>query len=157
MIRIRLAVAVAAAAALALSAGVAAAQSRVEVGTLDCQVAPSVSFIVGSVRELGCAFLPSRGGRAHRYHGVVRRIGVDIAISAGARLVWAVYAPTQRIHRKDLVGVYGGASAGIAAGPGVGANALWGGSNNTIALQPLSVEGGLGVGVAAGVAALELR
>ena len=149
--------AVAAAAALAFSAGAAAAQSRVEVGTLDCQVAPSVSFLVGSVRELRCAFLPSRGGRPHHYSGIVRRLGVDVGVSSGGRLVWAVYAPTHRINRTDLVGNYGGASAGIAAGPGVGANALWGGSNNTIALQPISVEGSLGVGVAAGVAGLELR
>ncbi|HEV1999308.1 MAG TPA: DUF992 domain-containing protein, partial [Xanthobacteraceae bacterium] len=51
----------------------------------------------------------------------------------------------------------GGASAGVAVGAGVGANALWGGSNNTIALQPISVEGSMGVGIAAGVAGLELR
>jgi uncharacterized protein DUF992 len=156
MIR-RTTLAVAAAAALALSAGAAAAQSRVEVGTLDCQIAPSVSFIVGSVRELRCAFLPSRGGRPHHYRGIVRRLGVDIGASAGGRLVWAVYAPTYRLSRKDLVGNYGGASAGIAVGAGVGANALVGGSNNTVALQPLSVEGSLGVGIAAGVAGLELR
>ncbi|HXL69515.1 MAG TPA: DUF992 domain-containing protein [Xanthobacteraceae bacterium] len=156
MIR-RTSLAVAAAAALALSAGAAAAQSRVEVGTLDCQVAPSVSFIVGSVRELRCVFLPNRGSRPHHYRGIVRRVGVDIGASAGGRLVWAVYAPTYNINRKDLVGNYGGASAGIAAGAGVGANALWGGSRNTIALQPISVEGSLGVGIAAGVAGLELR
>lgn len=149
--------AVAAAATLALSAGAAAAQSRVEVGTLDCQVAPSVSFVVGSVRELRCAFLPARGGRPNHYSGIVRRIGIDLGLSAGGRLVWAVYASSYRIGRKDLVGNYGGASAGIAAGPGVGANALWGGSNNTIALQPISVEGSLGVGIAAGIAGLELR
>jgi uncharacterized protein DUF992 len=149
--------AAAAAAALALSAGAAAAQSRVEVGTLDCRVAPSVSFIVGSVRELGCAFLPARGGRPNHYRGIVRRVGVDLGASAGGRLVWAVYAPTNRLSRKDLVGVYGGASAGVAVGAGVGANALWGGSNNTISLQPLSVEGSLGVGISAGVAGLELR
>ena len=40
---------------------------------------------------------------------------------------------------------------------GVGANALVGGSNNTIALQPLSLQGQTGLGVAAGVAGLELR
>ena len=156
MIR-RTSLAVAAATALALSAGAAAAQSRVEVGTLDCAVAPSVSFIVGSVRELRCAFLPAPGGRPDHYRGIVRRIGVDIGVSAGGRLVWAVYAPTNRIGRKDLVGNYGGASAGVAVGAGVGANALWGGSNNTIALQPISVEGSMGVGIAAGVAGLELR
>jgi hypothetical protein len=40
---------------------------------------------------------------------------------------------------------------------GIGANALIGGSNNTIALQPLSIEGNRGLNVAAGVAALTLQ
>jgi hypothetical protein len=149
--------AVLAAAAVVLSAGAAAAQSRVEVGALECRVAPSVSFIVGSVREMRCTFRPSRGGPVSHYAGIVRRIGLDVGASAGGVLLWAVYAPTYNIHRGDLVGNYGGASAGIAAGPGVGANALWGGSNNTIALQPLSVEGSVGIGISAGVAGLELR
>ena len=40
---------------------------------------------------------------------------------------------------------------------GAGANALVGGSNRTVALQPLSVQGQVGINVAAGVAGLELR
>jgi hypothetical protein len=39
----------------------------------------------------------------------------------------------------------------------VGANALWGGSNNTIALQPLSGQGQIGLGVAGGISAMDLR
>jgi hypothetical protein len=42
-------------------------------------------------------------------------------------------------------------------GVGVGANALVGGSRNSFALQPLSVQGQTGLNVAAGVARLELR
>ena len=45
----------------------------------------------------------------------------------------------------------------MTAGVGVGANALVGGSNNTIALQPVSVQGQTGLSIAAGVASLELR
>jgi hypothetical protein len=153
----RTGLAVFAGAVLALSASVTAAHARVEVGALECRVAPSVSFIVGSVRELRCTFRPNRGGPVSRYRGIVRRIGLDVGASAGGVLLWAVYAPTQRIGRGDLVGNYGGASAGVALGAGVGANALVGGSRNTIALQPLSVEGSVGVGIAAGVAGLELR
>jgi hypothetical protein len=40
---------------------------------------------------------------------------------------------------------------------GVGANVLLGGSNNQITLQPVSVEGSVGLNAAAGVAALTLR
>jgi hypothetical protein len=40
---------------------------------------------------------------------------------------------------------------------GVGANVLVGGSNRTIELQPLSVQGQIGLNIAAGVAGIELR
>jgi hypothetical protein len=39
----------------------------------------------------------------------------------------------------------------------VGANALVGGSNKNIILQPLSVQAQQGLNIAAGVAALQLR
>ena len=55
-----------------------------------------------------------------------------------------------------LAGSYGGATASAAAGVGVGANVLVGGSGNTISLQPISIEGMTGLNIAAGVAALTL-
>ena len=39
---------------------------------------------------------------------------------------------------------------------GVGANALVGGSNRTVTLQPFSVQGQVGLNLAAGVAGLDL-
>jgi len=42
-------------------------------------------------------------------------------------------------------------------GAGLGANALVGGSDRTVALQPLSLQGQTGLNVAAGVTDLELR
>jgi len=56
-----------------------------------------------------------------------------------------------------------GALGGEYAGPtaqgtvGVGANVLLGGSSNQITLQPVSVEGSVGLNAAAGVAAMSLR
>jgi hypothetical protein len=38
----------------------------------------------------------------------------------------------------------------------VGANVLFGGSNNTISLQPLSLEGSISLNVALGIAGLTL-
>nr|WP_166645203.1 DUF992 domain-containing protein [Dongia mobilis] len=62
-----------------------------------------------------------------------------------------------RCRQGALAGTYGGAGADVAAGLGLGANALFGGSGDQIALQPVSVNGNLGVGVAAGVARVTLR
>jgi hypothetical protein len=56
-----------------------------------------------------------------------------------------------------LAGNYAGVSADAAVGLGVGANALVGGSKNSIVLQPLSVEGQTGINIAVGVAELSLR
>jgi hypothetical protein len=44
-----------------------------------------------------------------------------------------------------------------AVGVGGNANALVGGSNDSIALQPVSVEGQTGLNIAVGVAGLTLR
>jgi hypothetical protein len=130
------------------------AQSRVEAGVLECRGTTS-SFIVGSVTELRCNF--RSGNRVEPYVASIRRVGVDIALPANVAVAWGVFAPTANIGPGGLAGNYAGASASATAGVGVGANALVGGSNNTIALQPVSVQGQTGLGVAAGVAAMELR
>ncbi|HZM08124.1 MAG TPA: DUF992 domain-containing protein, partial [Methylocella sp.] len=52
---------------------------------------------------------------------------------------------------------YVGVDASATVGVGLGANALVGGSNRSIALQPLSVQAQTGLALAGGVAALTLR
>jgi hypothetical protein len=133
-------------------------QAAVQAGVLSCRTGPSVGLIVGSVREFQCTFRPSVAGQPRQYYSAtIGRIGVDIGISAGAQLVWAVFAPTVRIGPGDLAGTYVGGSAAAAVGLGAGANVLLGGSANSIALQPLSVEGSVGLGVALGGQGLTLR
>ncbi|WP_347329683.1 DUF992 domain-containing protein [Afipia felis] len=53
---------------------------------------------------------------------------------------WVVFAKNSRIGPATLRGTYVEASGNISFGPGLGANVLIGGSQWTIALQPLSVE-----------------
>jgi hypothetical protein len=68
-----------------------------------------------------------------------------------------VLAPSLDIPSGALAGNYGGVSAEATVGLGVGANALLGGSENSIALQPVSVQAQQGLNVAVGVSALSLR
>jgi hypothetical protein len=143
------------AAALAMLSGPATAQS-VQAGILECRGMGATGFIIGSVHELECVFRSDYAPPV-RYHGIVRKFGLDLGITEQSALAWGVFAPTARIGPGDLAGTYAGVSAGAAVGLGAGANALVGGSNNTFALQPLSVEGQAGVNVTLGVAALELR
>ena len=55
-----------------------------------------------------------------------------------------------------LAGPSGGASAETTVGAGVGANVLVGGLNRTATLQPVSVQGQMGLNLAVGVAGLDL-
>ena len=141
--------------ALALFSTGASAQG-VNAGLLECRGIGTTGFIIGSVHELECVFKTEYMPPV-RYHGIVRKFGLDIGITEASVLAWGVVAPTARIGPGDLAGIYTGVSAGAAVVVGAGANALVGGSGNTIALQPVSVEGQAGINVTLGVASLELR
>jgi hypothetical protein len=144
-----------AAAALLAACSWATAQPRVQTGVLECLTNPTFGVIVGSVRTMNCVFKPTYGFEQY-YSGTRTRVGVDLGVQAGAAVVWAVYAPTSQLGPGELAGNYAGVSADAAAGLGIGANALIGGSNNTITLQPLSVEGQVGFNLALGVSSLSL-
>jgi hypothetical protein len=147
----------AAVAAIALSVPFAVpahAQGSVRAGTLTCNASGTVGFIFGSTRQLGCTF--SGPTRTEHYSGDISRFGVDIGFTQGGVLIWAVFAPAADAGPGALAGTYGGVTAGATVGVGLGANVLVGGSNNTIALQPVSIEGTTGLNVAAGVASLTL-
>ena len=138
------------------SASSAMAQPRIEVGVLECR-GSTTSFVVGSVTELSCAFRPAGGGPPEPYRATLRRAGVDLGFNQQIVVAWAVWAPSTGPQRRELAGNYGGGAASATVGVGLGANALIGGSGNTIALQPLSGQAQTGLSVAAGVAGLELR
>ena len=146
-----------AAAGLALVASAPAhAQSGVRVGVLTCNVASGFGLIFGSSKEVNCTF--ERNGRdvAH-YQGHIDKFGVDIGYTAGGVMVWAVFAPTDGPPPGSLDGTYGGVTASATVGVGAGANLLVGGSDRSISLQPLSVEGNTGLNIAGGVAGLRLH
>jgi hypothetical protein len=148
---------IALATALVAAATAATAQSgRIEVGVIECR-GSTTSFVVGSVTDLSCAFRASDNSPAEPYHATLRRAGLDVGFPQQIVVAWAVLAPTRGIQRGDLAGTYVGAAASATVGLGLGANALIGGSNNTIALQPLSGQAQTGLSVAAGVAGLDLR
>ena len=135
---------------------VAQAQGGVRVGTLTCHVASGWGFVFGSSKSLRCTFAPAPG-RAEFYAGTINKFGVDIGYTQGGVLVWAVFAPTANLAPGSLNGNYVGATGSATVGVGAGANVLVGGSNSTISLQPVSVEGNTGLNVAAGIGSISLR
>jgi hypothetical protein len=145
------------AAALSLSAASrTSAQNSVKAGMLSCRTSASIGLVVGSRQKLRCRFTPDNGGPPENYVGAINRLGLDLGITAGGVLGWAVFSSTSGVPRGGLAGKYVGGSGDISLGIGVGANALFGGSHNSVALQPLSIEGQVGVNLALGVAGLTL-
>jgi len=84
-------------------------------------------------------------------------IGIDIGYLASSTIVWAVIAPGSTTAPGALAGTYAGVSLRAAVIGGVGLNALMGGSQNSISLQPLSVEGNMGLYLGGGVGIMSLK
>jgi hypothetical protein len=151
----------AAIAAISLVAGSTGALAQqpiqpVQVGILECRGGASIGFVIGSVTNLGCV-LRADGMPEDRYVATVRKVGLDLGITQESALAWGVFAPVARLGPGDLSGNYVGAQGSASVGVGLGGNVLVGGSANSIALQPLSVQGQVGLNVAAGLESLELR
>ena len=153
----RIVTTVVAAAAVVSVLNAADAQSRrVQVGTLTCSLSASIGLIVGSQRNVSCLFRGVPGEPDEAYTGTMTRVGLDVGVTAGSVIIWAVLANTNR-YKGMLTGTYTGASAEMSVAAGLGANVLVGGSNRTVALQPLSVQGQIGLDIAAGVGTLDLH
>ena len=140
---------------MAFAAPAASQQQRVQAGTLECSLSSSIGMVVASQRNIACNFKPN-GGPPEAYAGTMSRIGLDIGITGGGAIIWAVFTTTN-LYSGMLTGTYVGASAEMSVAAGLGANVLVGGSNRSVALQPLSVQGQVGLNIAAGVSQLELH
>jgi hypothetical protein len=142
-------------AAVSFNAPTAQAQ-RVRSGVLNCDVSGGLGLIIGSQRTVNCLFTPEVPGPQEGYYGTITKFGLDIGATAGGSMVWAVYADTSRGYG-FLAGDYAGASGEATVAVGLGANVLVGGSSRTVALQPVSITGQVGLNLALGVANLSIR
>jgi len=138
--------------ALLAAAPALAQEARVKTGTLRCNVSSGVAVVIGS-RSLACQFRPTHG-RHEAYGGRLTKVGANLGVTGPGVLVWSVYEPAK--WRGSLAGTYVGATGEASLGAGIGANALVGGFNSNVALQPLSIQGQNGVNIALGGASLEL-
>ncbi|HVA76652.1 MAG TPA: DUF992 domain-containing protein [Candidatus Binataceae bacterium] len=133
-----------------------AQKMTVRTGYLTCHVSSGWGFIFGSSRDVKCAYA-LQPGYTEYYTGTISKFGADIGYLQSAVILWAVVAPTNNLGQGALAGHYAGATASVAVGVGAGANVLVGGFKNSIALQPVSIEGQNGLNVAAGVTQLVLK
>ena len=128
-----------------------------KVGVLSCRIDPSIGLIVVQFQKINCRFTPDNSSVVELYAGTMANLGIDLGFTADGILTWGVYAPTKNLVPGSLAGSYGGASINAGVVLGVGANFLLGGSGNTVALQPWSVEGTVGINASLGLQNMELR
>jgi Protein of unknown function (DUF992) len=130
--------------------------SWAQAGMLTCNLNPSIGFVIFGHQSMECRFQPVSGA-VQGYDGAINTVGIDLGISGGGRLAWAVFGPASGVPYGALAGEFVGASGDIGLGVGVGANVLVGGSNRSIALQPVSLEGSVAINAVAGFSQLKLR
>src|SRR3984885_13925999 len=121
-----------------------------QAGVLRCILNPSIGFVIFGHQSMECRFQPVSGPE-QTYEGAINTVGVDLGVTNGGRFAWAVFGGASGIAYGALAGEYVGASGDVGFGVGAGANVLVGGSNRSIALQPLSLEGSVGINVVAGL------
>ncbi len=126
-------------------------------GGLTCKVKPNFGFIIFGHQPMECRFTPNTPNPPQDYEGAINTVGLDVGVTAGSVLGWAVFAPTTGFPAGALAGEYVGATGDLGLGIGAGANVLIGGSARTFALQPLSLQGSIAVNVVLGVSSLKLR
>ena len=143
-------------AVLCLGVNSAMANSGVNIGTLNCKVDGGIGLILGSSKEMNCQFNAVGDTDSQNYTGTIDKLGIDIGVTGKSYISWLVFAPGS-VKPGALQGSYSGVSAQASVGLGLGANVLVGGFEESIALQPLSVEGETGLNVAVGLSRITLE
>jgi len=146
-----------AAAAILLSAGMAsAAETRVQVGRLSCDVEGGVGLIIASSKDMTCTFT-RKGHRPEHYNGTIDKLGLDIGITGRTHIEWVVFsASSTRVRPGSLAGTYVGGSSEATLGVGLGSNWLIGGSRRGFALQPVSIQAQTGLNLSVAFSRLTL-
>jgi hypothetical protein len=128
-----------------------------QVGMLTCKLNPSIGFVIFGHQSMECSFVQNPPLPPQAYEGALNTVGLDVGITAGGVLGWAVFAPTAGPPPGALAGTYVGATGEVGLGLGAGVNVLFGGSGRSFALQPVSLEGSVALNVTVGLSGLQLR
>lgn len=132
----------------------------VQLGVLKCEVVPGsrVNLIIRSTADVECSF--DNAGTLERYVGETGiGLGLDLSFKSDEKMHFAVFAASNDVSAGShaLAGKYVGAELNAAAGVGLGAKALVGGSNDSFSLQPLALETSTGLGASGGLSFLYIQ
>ena len=130
-----------------------------KVGILTCESVPESEFslLIHSNVKVKCSI--EHAGIKDKYKGDMGvAFGIDLKWKREQTLRWAVVSATgAKAGRGFLAGRFVGAKASATLGYGGGVKVLSGGGKNHITLQPLAVSNSKGLGLAAGMAYLNLK
>lgn len=129
---------------------------RIEIGYLTCEYREGSNIVVKADRKFDCIFNGAGDEFTERYTADATTVGLDLMVTEEKTMRWAVLAPSSFDEHGVLEGNYGGVSADAAFGYGLGADVLVGGLEESIALQPVAVSTGKGLGAAIGYEQLTL-
>ncbi|MFQ5355075.1 MAG: DUF992 domain-containing protein [Mariprofundaceae bacterium] len=131
-----------------------------KVGVLSCKTVPGsgMNLIIHSTRNVTCEFKSTAGAGSENYKGEMGiGLGIDLNIKQDETIGYTVISADFKAGTYQLAGKYAGAKASATLGIGAGAAILLGGSDDSIALQPIALSGSTGLGVAAGIGYLYLE
>lgn len=131
-----------------------------EIGIVTCDYIPGtkVNLLIHSSAGFNCVF--KHGDVEDHYDGEAGiGLGLDLQWNEGSTMSYTVMASTGQSMdwSTALNGTYTGGKASAAFGVGLGAAVLIGGSNDSVALVPLAIEGSTGIGATAGIGYLSLK
>ena len=126
------------------------------VGQLSCNVSGGAGFVITSSHALNCEYVPASGARSQHYVGTINSYGLTLGDQGPGRLTWAVASLGGPVGAGSLAGTFRAGSPSASVRAGIGTNALFGGPDRGLTLQPLSVQSETGVNVAAGVTEMTL-
>ncbi|WP_417667968.1 DUF992 domain-containing protein [Roseibium sp.] len=132
-------------------------EGRTRIGILACEIEGGIGLVLGSSRKVSCSFENSDTGKTETYDGRINKFGLDIGVTGTQYMRWAVFGTEAGAETTGLAGKYAGVSAAGALGVAFGGNALIGGSDKQLVLQPFSIQAGTGINVALGVSSLTLE
>ena len=139
---------------------VQAEDAKGEIGVVKCDYIPGskVNLLIHSSASFNCVF--EHGGVKDHYDGEAGiGLGLDLQWTEQSTMAYTVMASTgmDTDWSVALNGTYTGGKASAAFGVGLGAAVLIGGGDDGIALVPLAIEVGTGLGATAGVGYISLK
>jgi hypothetical protein len=132
-------------------------KTKYYIGSLNCNVSGSTGLIFGSSKDLSCVFVTANGA-SENYEGSIKKFGIDIGFTKAAHVLWHVYSLGTDRGAGALNGQFAGSDASLAVSASAGTTGLYGGRNNEIILESVSIaQKNAGLNFADGVAEMSLK